>query len=83
MTQIQKRVRNLAAYRKSKADLVRAYPPGRFVAMYAGRVVADAATFDGVLTALAAASLDAVECLVVEVGTDYPEKAVIFAGFGS
>ena len=79
MTQAQKRGQNLAAYRKSRADLARTYPPGRFVAIHAGRVVADAASFDGLLAALAAASLNAADCLVVEVGAEYPEKAVIFA----
>ena len=54
------------------------YPHGQFVAIHEGRIVADAATFDELSTALDAMGKDSAEILVVQAGVDYPENAVIF-----
>lgn len=78
MTQALRRRHNHAVYRKLKAALGRDYPPGRFIAVHDGRVVADAAGFDELLSALRAAEVAANECLVVQAGIDLPEKATIF-----
>jgi len=66
------------AFRKMKPMIDQTYPHGQFVAIHEGRIVADAATFDELSTALDAMGKDSAETLVVQAGVDYPENAVIF-----
>jgi len=78
MTEAQEQKRDEAAYRRLKVSLDQKYPAGHFVAIYDGRVVGDAAVLDDLLAALRRAGLDPRECLAVQAGVDYPEKAVLF-----
>lgn len=74
----ESRAVNQAAYRRLRDQIRREFPPGRFVGIAGGQVVADASTFkelDAALTRMGFASPDV---LVVQAGVDYPEKATIF-----
>ncbi|MGH7140916.1 MAG: hypothetical protein ACREHD_34735 [Pirellulales bacterium] len=74
----QSRAANQAAYRRLRDQIRGEFPPGRFVVVAGGRIVADASTFkelDAALTRMGFASPDV---LVVEAGVEYPEKATIF-----
>ena len=61
-----------------KSSLGQAYGRGRFVAFCGGRVVRDADTFNEVRSRLAEMGKDPTQALIVQAGTAYPEKAVIF-----
>jgi hypothetical protein len=69
--------RNEAAYKRLKDELARRYPEGHFVAFDDGQVVADAASFDELIAALAAIGKDRPDIFVVEAGVDYPEEVYI------
>lgn len=69
---------NLQAYRRLKGILGRIYGPGRYVAISAGRVAADAATFKDLLSRLSAIGQEPSNALIVQADVDYPEKVVIF-----
>jgi hypothetical protein len=79
MGPIQERQLNQAAYRQLRDSIEKAYPPGRFVAIAAGKVLADAAGFEELNALLHQMGNHSPEVLVVEVGIDYPETATIFA----
>ena len=72
------RALNLQAYRRLKGSLGRTYGPDRFVAISAGQVIADAATFDDLRSRLAQIGEDPSRCLIVQADVDYPEEVVIF-----
>ncbi len=69
--------RNRAAYERSKDELPRLYPRGRFVAFDDGQIVADAASFDELTAALAAIGKDRPDLFVVQAGADYPDEVFI------
>src|SRR5260370_34354811 len=73
------RQRNQAAYRRLSDFIQQTYPPGRFLAISEGKIVADAADFEELDTALHHMCQHSAEGLVVQAGVDYPEMAVIFA----
>jgi hypothetical protein len=68
---------NEAAYRRLKKTLARNYPHGQFVAFWNGEVIADAATFDELLSRLKQMGKNPRNAFVVEAGVDYPEKVTI------
>jgi hypothetical protein len=70
---------NQAAYRRLAASINQTYPPGRFVAIAGGQIVADAGRFDEMHARLSAMGISPPEALVVEAGIEYPDAAVIFA----
>jgi len=72
------RENNQRAFRKLKPMIDHRYPQGRYVAIDEGSIVADAADFDELSTALTSVGKNSKEVLVVQAGVDYPEKAVIF-----
>lgn len=79
MTSEQQQQLDEAAYRRLKPSIDRTYPHGRFVAVDGGRVVADAASFRELESALAAGGYDARDVLVVQAGEEmHPETGVIF-----
>ena len=73
MTEAERHQENQAAFRRLKPTIDRNYPHGRFVAIDGGQVVADAATLDELLAALAALGKDPKEGLAVQAGVEYPE----------
>ena len=75
----QERATNHAAYQRLKDTLTTAYVAGRFVAIADGRIVADAEDFAQIRSHLAALEKDPARILIVQVGVDYPETAVIFS----
>jgi hypothetical protein len=77
MTPEERHQENEAAYRRLKPTIDQSYPPGRFVAIDGGQIVADAATLDELLAALTALGKDPKEGLAVQAGVEYPEFAWI------
>src|SRR5438445_685299 len=73
------RSKNLQAYRRLKGSLGQTYGRGRFVAICAGRVAADAATFSELRLRLLQLGADLSDALIVEADVDYPEEAVIYS----
>jgi hypothetical protein len=71
------RRKNRAAFQALKRDLAERYPSGRFVAFDDGQLVADAASFDELTSALAKIGKDRPDVFVVQVGVDYPDEVFI------
>jgi hypothetical protein len=74
----QDRQLNQAAYRRLAASINETYPPGRFVAIAGGQVVADAARFDELHARLTALGISSPDTLIVEAGVEDPDSVVIF-----
>jgi hypothetical protein len=74
---MEPRNKNQAAYRQMKQELAERYPAGWFVAFDDGEIVADAATFDDLIEALAAIGKDRPDVLAVQAGVNYPEEVFI------
>lgn len=79
MDSTQERQLNQTAYRRLKESLKQTYPPGRYVAISGGQVVADAARFDELRVVLGGMGKDPAQVLIVQAGADYLESAVILA----
>jgi hypothetical protein len=75
----QERATNHAAYQRLKNTLTTSYAAGRFVAIADGQIVADADDFVQIRSHLATLGKDPARILIVQVGVDYPETAVIFS----
>ena len=71
------RQKNEAIYRKLKMELLKMYPTGQFIALDEGQIVADAASFDELTTALAAIDKNRADVFVIQVGAEYPEEVFI------
>lgn len=71
---------NEAAYRAQKADIDRLYPPGRFLAIAAGKIVTDAETLPGLVEKLKGLGIDPKTTLAVQAGVDYPDFVHILHG---
>ena len=69
---------NQAAFRRLKPAIDRRYPPGHFVSVDEGGIIADAPDFQGVVDAVRKCGKDPENVLIVQSGREYPEKAVIF-----
>jgi hypothetical protein len=78
MHAIGERQRNQAAFRQLRSVIQQTYPPGRFLAIGGGKIIADAATFGELDSALQSQGQDSADVLVVQAGVEYPESAVIF-----
>jgi hypothetical protein len=74
----QENQQNQMAFRRLKDTIARTYPPGRFVAISEGRIVADASSLDALRPLLETLGKDPRQVLAVQAGVDYPESAVIF-----
>ena len=79
MTDHPERALNQAAYARLKSSLAKDYGPGRFVAIRAGEVVVDAASFSKLQSVLARMDIRPAQVMIVQAGAEYPETAVIFA----
>ena len=53
------------------------FPPGRFIALDDGQIIADAATFDGFDGSLAVLGKDRPDVFVVQAGASYPDEVFI------
>lgn len=69
----QQELENQTAFRRLKSTIDQMYPKGQFLAIHGGQIVADAATLDELLAALAAQGKAPHESLAVQAGVDYPE----------
>lgn len=78
MTNHTDRQQNHQAFRGALASIGRQFAPGRFVAIFEGRVIADADQFDELRAALVAQGKDPAQVLIVQAGQEYPESAIIF-----
>jgi hypothetical protein len=68
---------NESAFRALKPALDQTYPKGRFVALHAGQVVADADSVVALLAAVQGLGKNPDECLAVQAGVEYPEFGLI------
>jgi hypothetical protein len=64
---------NEAAYRQLKEPIAKTYRHGHFVAIFGGKIIADAATFRELQAMLHECGNDSPEVLVVQAGTTEPE----------
>jgi hypothetical protein len=67
-----------SVYAEIKPAIDPQYPPGRFVAVDGGKVVADAPTHRELTTQLRSRGLSPKNMLIVQAGVEYPQSAVIF-----
>jgi hypothetical protein len=70
---------NLAGFRGLSNFIQQTYPPGRFLAISGGKIIADAAGFVELTSILQQMGKDSPEVLVVQAGVEYPETVTIFA----
>lgn len=77
MDPAQERQLNQSAYRQLRSFIQQTYTPGRFVAIFGGKIVADAETFEDLNSILHHLGHHSPEVLVVQAGVEYPETAVI------
>ncbi len=80
MDHTAERVQDQAAYRRLRDRIKETFPPGRFIAISGGQIVADAERFTDLRKTLAGMGKDPAHVLIVQAGVDYPESAMIFAG---
>ena len=74
MTRKEERVLNQRAYRRLKNKINQSYANGRYVAIVRGKIVADVETFRELIANVDPLESDPDRRLVVQAGTDYPEK---------
>jgi hypothetical protein len=68
---------NWVQYRRLKPTIDQRYPPGRFVAIDEGAIVADSDDFLELHEALKKRGKDSRDILVVQAGVEYPEYGII------
>jgi hypothetical protein len=78
MDPTQERQLNQAAYRQLRSFIEKTYPPGRFVAIAGGKIVADAADFAELNALLHQMGDHSPDVLVVQAGAQHPEMVTIF-----
>jgi|GEM_PF-1191498 len=79
MDPVQERQLNQAAYRQLRSLIQMTYPPGRYVAISEGKIIADAASFQELNSMLHNLGRNSADVLVVQAGIDYPDTIMIFA----
>ena len=70
---------NQVAFRKMKATIDKTYSKGRFLAIGAGRIIADAPNFDELASRVRSLGKNPKEMLIVQAGVEYPETGIILA----
>lgn len=70
MTREEHAATNQAAIHQLKAEIDARYPPKQFVAIFGGRIVADDADPEQLLTKLAALGIDPMDSLIDQAGED-------------
>jgi hypothetical protein len=78
MDPTQERQINQATYRQLRSFIQQTYPPGRYLAISGGKVIADAARFEELNSILDQMGNHSPEVLVVQAGVEYPEAVTIF-----
>jgi hypothetical protein len=78
MEPTQERELNQAAFRQLSDFIQQKYAPGRYVAISGGKIVIDAASFEGLDSLLHQMGYHSPEVLVVQAGRHYPESVIIF-----
>ena len=78
MDPAQERQLNQAAYRQLVGFIEKTYPPGRFLAISGGKIIADAARFAELNALLHQMDNHSPDVLVVQAGVHYPEMVTIF-----
>jgi hypothetical protein len=78
MSTTAERQLNQTAFRQLSGFIDQSYQRGRFVAIADGKIIADAASFVELDSALNALGQGSADVLVVQAGVQYPESAVIF-----
>lgn len=79
MDPTQERQLNQAAYRQLSHFIHKTYPPGRFVAISAGKIIADAARFEELNALLHQLGHHSPDVLVVQAGVPSPETVTILS----
>jgi hypothetical protein len=79
MERNQERQLNQAAFRRLSASIKQTYPPGRFLAIAGGQIIADADRFGSLRSDLETQGQDPTRVLIVQAGVAYPETGTIFA----
>ena len=69
---------NSAAYGRLKPEIDRSYPAGQFVAIYDGRIQADAPTFEELHRLLSSIIEHPERAFIIQAGVDYPKQGIIF-----
>lgn len=69
---------NQSAYRQLREFISEHYPPGRFVGIAGGKIVADAPSFAELDVMLNQMGFTSPDVFVAEAGVAYPESATIF-----
>lgn len=77
MTREENAALNQTAIRQLKARIDADYPPGQFVALHEGRIVADAPDADLLLEKLAALGIDPLDALADRAGEDTLSELLI------
>jgi hypothetical protein len=75
----QDRQINQAAFRRLAPSINKTYPPGRFVAIADGQVVANAERFDEIHSRLIILGIEPPDALIVEAGVEYPDTVITFS----
>jgi hypothetical protein len=79
MSEVMERQQNLATYRRLSDWIKQTYPPGKFLAISEGRIVAEADQFGQLRARLQEQGKNPTQVLIVQAGTYYPEESVIFS----
>jgi hypothetical protein len=75
---------NQSAFWRLKPLIDQTYPPGHFVAIDEGQIIADAASFEELDTKLDSMGKTSPQVLVVQAGEDYPDFGwILTAGTSS
>lgn len=77
MTREEHAAVNQAAIHQLKAEIDAHYPPKQFVAIFGGRIVADHADPEALLTRLAALGIDPMDSLIDQAGEDTLSELLI------
>ena len=77
MANSQERQINQSAYRRLADSIKQSYPPGHFVAISGGRIVADADRFDDLRRTLQALGMDPADALIVQAGVEYFDAVIL------
>jgi hypothetical protein len=77
MNALEQKQSNQTTFRRLARSINENYLAGRFVAIADGQIIADAANFGELDSALRSLGHDSVDVLVVQAGVEYPESAVI------
>ena len=68
---------NQSAFRQMKSVIQATYPPGTFLAISGGKIIAHAAHMEALRTALRQMGRHTPDVLIVEAGVEYPEAVTI------